>query len=156
MGKDGRPRLISFSFVNESKFTKKTIIYLVPIPLVTSLLSQVNERLLTHPQPYKSRLPFAAEADMINKIVFGNTSKEWRLHNTDKPTSRNQRDYASVLDLTVLNNLEFLDAMLIQWDVVELEERRKILRTTYDFIYPILQRSKTIKELQKLADKALK
>ena len=124
--------------------------------LVTSLLSQVNERLLTHPQPYKSRLPFAAEADMINKIVFGNTSKEWRLHNTDKPTSRNQRDYASVLDLTVLNNLEFLDAMLIQWDVVELEERRKILRTTYDFIYPILQRSKTIKELQKLADKALK
>ena len=124
--------------------------------LVTSLLSQVDERLLTHPQPYKSRLPFAAEADMINKIVFGNTSKEWRLHNTDKPINRNQRDYASVLDLTVLNNLEFLDAMLIQWDVVELEERRKILQTTYDFIYPILQRSKTIKELQELADRKLK
>ncbi|MFK7983698.1 MAG: KilA-N domain-containing protein [Saprospiraceae bacterium] len=124
--------------------------------LVTSLLSQVDERLLTHPQPYKKRLPFAAEADMINKIVFGNTSKEWRLHNTDKPTNRNQRDYASVLDLTVLNNLEFLDAMLIQWDVVELEERRNILQTTYDFIYPILQRSKTIKELQELANKALK
>lgn len=123
--------------------------------LVTSLLSQVDERLLTHPQPYKKRLPFAAEADMINKIVFGNTSKEWRLHNTDKPTNRNQRDYASVLDLTVLNNLEFLDAMLIQWDVVELEERRKILQTTYDFIYPILKRSKTIKELQELADKKL-
>ncbi|MFK7983700.1 MAG: KilA-N domain-containing protein [Saprospiraceae bacterium] len=82
--------------------------------LVTSILSQVDERLLTHPQPYKSRLPFAAEADMINKIVFGNTSKEWRLHNMDKPTNRNQRDYANVLDLTVLNNLEFLDAMLIQ------------------------------------------
>lgn len=123
--------------------------------LVTSILSQVDERLLTHPQPYKSRLPFAAEADMINKIVFGNTSKEWRLHNTDKPTSRNQRDYASVLDLTVLNNLEFLDAMLIQWDVVEIEERRNMLQTTYDFIYPILQRSKTVKELQQLADKKL-
>jgi len=124
--------------------------------LVTSILSQVDERLLTHPQPYKKRLPFAAEADMINKIVFGNTSKEWRLHNTDKPTSRNQRDYASVLDLTVLNNLEFLDAMLIQWDVVEIEERRNMLQTTYDFIYPILQRSKTVKELQELANKALK
>lgn len=123
--------------------------------LVTSLLSQVDERLLTHPQPYKSRLPFAAEADMINKIVFGNTSKEWRLHNTDKPTDRNQRDYATVLDLTVLNNLEFLDAMLIQWDVVELEERRSILQTTYDFIYPILKRAKTIKDLQALADKKL-
>ena len=123
--------------------------------LVTSILSQIDERLLTHPQPYKSRLPFAAEADMINKIVFGNTSKEWRLHNADKPTNRNQRDFASVLDLTVLNNLEFLDAMLIQWDVVELEERRKILQTTYDFIYPILKRSKTIKELQELADRKL-
>jgi len=120
--------------------------------LVTSILSQVDERLLTHPQPYKKRLPFAAEADMINKIVFGNTSKEWRLHNADKPMNRNQRDYASVLDLTVLNNLEFLDAMLIQWDVIELEERKSILQTTYDFMYPILKRSKTIKKLQSLAD----
>ena len=124
--------------------------------LVTSILSQVDERLLTHPQPYKSRLPFAAEADMINKIVFGNTSKEWRLHNTDKPTDRNQRDYASVLDLTVLNNLEFLDALLIQWDVPEIEEREKILQNAYDFIYPILKRSKTIQKLQDLADKVKK
>jgi len=46
--------------------------------LVTSLISQIDERLLTHPQPYKGRLPFAAEADMINEIVFGQTAKEWR------------------------------------------------------------------------------
>ena len=121
--------------------------------LVTSLLSQVDERLLTHPQPYKSRLPFAAEADMINKIVFGNTSKEWRLHNTDKPANRNQRDYASVLDLTVLNNLEFLAALLIQWDMPDIESRREILQSTYDFMYPILKRSKTVQRLQTLADK---
>ena len=124
--------------------------------LVTSLLSQVDERLLTHPQPYKSCLPFAAEADMINKIVFGNTSKEWRLHNTDKPIDRNQRDYASVLDLTILNNLEFLDALLIQWDVPDISERQTILQNAYDFIYPILKRSKTIQKLQDLADKNLK
>ena len=43
--------------------------------------------------------------------------------------------------------------MLIQWDVIELEERKNILQTTYDFMYPILKRSKTIKELQVLADK---
>lgn len=120
--------------------------------LVTSLLSQVDERLLTHPQPYKKRLPFAAEADMINKIVFGNTAREWRLHNTDKPKNRNQRDYASVLDLTVLNNLEFLDALLIQWDMEELEERRKILQNTYDYIYPIFKRNRTIQKLQALVD----
>lgn len=122
--------------------------------LVTSLLSNMDERLLTHPQPYKKRLPIAAEADMINEIIFGQTAKQWRFNNTDKPSDRNQRDYASILDLTILNHLEFLDALLIQWDVDELEERKNILQNTFDFIYPILKRSKTIKKLQDIADKS--
>lgn len=121
--------------------------------LVSSILSQVDERLLTHPQPYKKRLPFAAEADMINKVVFGQTAKQWRFNNPDKPTDRNQRDFASILDLTILNHMEFLDALLIQWDVEGIKERETILQNAYDFIYPILKRSKTIKNLQKLADK---
>lgn len=123
--------------------------------LVSAVLSQVDERLLTHPQPYKARLPFAAEADMINEIVFGLTASEWRKQNTDKPTNRNQRDYASVLDLQILANLESLDSMLLQWDC-DKAERRKFLQEMYDFQYPILKRSKTIKKLQELADKFLK
>ena len=123
--------------------------------LVSAIINQMDERLLTHPQPYKSRLPFAAEVDMINKIVFGNTSKEWRLHNADKPTNRNQRDYASVLELVILNNLEFLDAMLLQWDC-SMEERKSFLQEAYDFQYPILKRSKTIQKMQALADKLIK
>jgi len=43
--------------------------------LVSAIINQIDERLLTLPQPYKSRLPFVAEVDMINKIVFGNTTK---------------------------------------------------------------------------------
>lgn len=120
--------------------------------LMASILSNTDERLLTHPQPYKSRLPIAAEVDMINVIVFGQSAKQWMGNNPDKPTDRNQRDYASVLDLAILNNLEFLDALLIQWDVDTLKEREKILQDAYDFIYPILKRSKTIKNLQDLAD----
>jgi len=120
--------------------------------LVTSLISQIDERLLTHPQPYKGRLPFAAEADMINEIVFGQTAKEWRRKNADKPINRNQRDYASVLDLQILANLESLDSMLLQWDCNK-EERIKFLQEMYDFQYPILKRSKTIKKLQALSDK---
>ena len=123
--------------------------------MVSSVLSGIDERLLTHPQPYKNRLPFAAEADMINEIVFGMTAGDWRRQNADKPESRNQRDYASVLDLTILNNLEFLDAMLIQWGVHDLEERKRFLKEAYDFQYPILARSQTIKKLQGLADKAV-
>ena len=124
--------------------------------LITSLLSKVDERLLTHPQPYKKRLPFAAEADMINEIVFGFTAKQWRLNNPNAPTNRNQRDFASVLDLIVMNSLELIDAMLIQWDVEELAERKRLLTDTYNFIYPILKRSKTIQELQKIATDAKK
>ena len=120
--------------------------------LVSAILSQTDERLLTHPQPYKSRLPIASESDLLNQIVFGNTAKEWRAHNTDKPVDRNQRDYASVLDLTILNNLEFLDSMLLQWDCGK-EERTAILQEAYDFQYPILKRSKTIKKIQELADR---
>ena len=123
--------------------------------LINSILHQVDERLLTHPQPYKGRLPFASEIDMINKIVFGNTAKEWRLHNTDKPVNRNQRDYASILELVILNNLEFLDAMLLQWDCSQ-EERKNFLQEAYDFQYPILTRSKTIRRMQELADKLVK
>ena len=120
--------------------------------LVSAILSQTDERLLTHPQPYKGRLPIASESDLLNQIVFGNTAKEWRLHNTDKPVDRNQRDYASVLDLTILNNLEFLDSMLLQWDCGK-EERKAILKEAYDFQYPILKRSKTIQKIQELANR---
>lgn len=123
--------------------------------LVNSLLSKVDERLLTHPQPYKKRLPFAAEADMINQIVFGQSAKQWRYNNPNAPTNRNQRDFASVLELVVLNCLEVIDAMLIQWDVIELKERQKILQETYNFIHPILKRTKTIQDLQELANKSI-
>ena len=120
--------------------------------MVSALLSQTDERLLTHPQPYKSRLPLASESDMLNKIVFGSTAKDWRERNSDKPVGRNQRDYATVLDLTILNNLEFLDSMLLQWDCSR-EERENILKEAYDFQYPILKRSKTIQKIQELADR---
>ena len=88
---------------------------------------------------------------MINKIVFGNTAKEWRLHHGDKPVDRNQRDYASILDLVILNNLEFLDSMLLRWEL-DKEERQNILQESYNFQYPVLRESKTIEKLQQMAD----
>jgi len=123
--------------------------------LVHSLVSKADERLLSSPQPYKSRLLFASEADMLNEIVFGCTAKDWRAQNPDKPTQHNMRDYASVLDLVILNNLEFLDAMLIQWNC-EKEERKKILQEAYDFQFHLLKRSTTIEKLQELSAKAKK
>ena len=45
--------------------------------------------------------------------------------------------------------------MLLQWDC-EKEERKNLLQQAYDFQYPILKRSKTIKRMQELADKLIK
>lgn len=120
--------------------------------LVMALFSQMDERLLTEPQPYKSRSPYQAEADMLNEIVFGTTAKQWRALNPDKPANRNMRDYASVLDLVILNNLQFLDSMLLQWDCGK-EERYTILKEAYEFQYPILKHSKTVRRMQELANR---
>lgn len=123
--------------------------------LVSAIFSRMDERLLTHPQPYKSRIPFEIEANILNEIVFHTTAKQWRASNPDKPIDRNLRDYASILELVILNNLEFLDSMLLQWDC-DKEERQSILQEAYNFQYPILKRSKTIQRMQELADMATK
>ena len=121
--------------------------------LVHSLITKADERLLAEPQPYKSRVLFTAEADLLNEIIFGCTAKEWRTQNPDKPVDHNIRDYASVLELIILNNLEFLDAMLIQWDC-DREQREQILKEAYDFQYPLLKRSATVKKMENLSKKS--
>ena len=113
--------------------------------LVSAIFSQMDERLLSEPQPYKSRSPFQSEADMLNEIVFRTTAKQWRALNPDKPINKNIRDYAPMLDLIILNNLQFLDSMLIQWDC-DKNQRKEILQEAYEFQYPILKRSKTIQK----------
>ncbi len=120
--------------------------------MIGSILEKMDERLLTHPQPYKSRLPFAAEADLLNQLVFGQTAKEWHKKNPDKPSDRNQRDYANIIDLSVLNNLEFLNALLIRWEM-DIDERQAILKEVYEWMYPLFSRFKTMQKLQDLANR---
>jgi hypothetical protein len=56
---------------------------------------------------------YAAEADIINIALFGMTAKHWRDANEKLAKSGNIRDYASIEQLTVLANLESINAMLI-------------------------------------------
>ena len=59
----------------------------------------------------ESELIYASEADILNKALFGMTAKEWREKNKGK--EGNIRDYADVLQLIVLANLETLNATFI-------------------------------------------
>jgi len=120
--------------------------------MMDAIRDQLPERLLTHPETYNQLPSRSSEADMLNQIVFGQTAKEWRKKNPDKLHNRNQRDYASIVDLAVMNNLEFCNAMLIGWEMSR-EEREPILFGMYEWMHPKFSRYKTMKDLQKLANK---
>ena len=55
---------------------------------------------------------YADEADMLNVVLFGQTSKEWHKSNINK--TGNIRDYASLQQLLVLANMESYNAILIK------------------------------------------
>lgn len=57
---------------------------------------------------------YTDEADMLNKIIFGQTAAEWRSANEKlAKNGRNQRDFATIQQLVVLANLENLNAHFI-------------------------------------------
>ena len=55
---------------------------------------------------------YASEADLLNVALFGMTALEWRTANPDK--KGNIRDYADIVQLVILSNLESINAVLIR------------------------------------------
>ncbi len=62
---------------------------------------------------------YANEADVLNVALFGITAKEWR--NKNSKLEGNIRDYASVLQLVVLTNLENINANMIERNIPQKE-----------------------------------
>ena len=69
-------------------------------------------------------LAYANEADIINMALFGITAKEWREQNPS--LTGNIRDYANVLCLVVLSNLEVLNANMIEEGIGQAERLEKL------------------------------
>jgi len=90
---------------------------------------------------------YANEADILNVALFGMTAKEWKDEN---PTlDGNMRDYANILQLVILNNLENLNSEMIAQGIeqkVKLEKLNAIAKKQYS----ILQDSKEIKKIEML------
>ena len=88
---------------------------------------------------------YANEADILNVALFGMTSKEWKDKN---PTlDGNMRDYANILQLVILSNLENLNSEMIAQGIEQktrLERLNEIAKKQYN----ILQDSKGIKKLE--------
>ena len=72
----------------------------------------IKENIVPKITEKQKRFVYANEADIINVALFGMTAKEWRDNNPS--LKGNIRDYADVLHLIVLSNLEVLNASMIE------------------------------------------
>ena len=93
---------------------------------------------------------YATEADLLNVALFGMTAKEWKDKNPN--LDGNMRDYANILQLIILSNLENLNAEMIERGIEQkarLESLNKIAKKQYT----ILQDSSSIKRIEMLDDK---
>ncbi len=93
---------------------------------------------------------YANEADILNVALFGMTAREWKDKN---PTlNGNIRDYANILQLVILSNLENLNSEMIADGInqkIRLEKLNSIAKKQYN----ILQNSNSITKIEMLDDK---
>ena len=88
-------------------------------------------------------LPYAEEADLLNVALFGFTAKAWRDSNPDLAKHSNVRDYASIMELTILSNLETHNAQMIR-EGKSKEERFFILKEIVKYQKEILSATSNI------------
>lgn len=93
---------------------------------------------------------YATEADLLNVALFGMTAKEWKDKNPN--LDGNMRDYANILQLIILSNLENLNAEMIERGI-EQKARLESLNKMAKKQYTILQDSSSIKRIEMLDDK---
>ena len=95
---------------------------------------------------------YANEADILNVALFGMTAKEWKDKNPN--LKGNMRDYANILQLVILSNLENINAELINQGISQrqrLERLNEIAKRQFE----ILQDNSGIKKIESLDDKKL-
>ena len=93
---------------------------------------------------------YANEADLLNVALFGITAKEWKDKNSN--LDGNMRDYANILQLVILSNLENLNAEMIEQGISQ-KSRLERLNTIAKKQYLTLQNSKSLKNIEALDDK---
>ena len=92
---------------------------------------------------------YAEEADVLNVALFGMTAKEWRDSNPKLAQNGNMRDYTDILHLVILNNLQNINAILIE---EKLSQRERLIRLNNSARRQMeaLKDNKNLKELELL------
>lgn len=124
----------------------------------TRLLSKVNY--IVHTDAIKKcivptltetqkQFVYAEEADVLNVALFGMTAKEWRDSNPKLAEKGNMRDYTDLLHLVILNNLQNINAELIEEKVPQ-RERLIRLNNSARRQMEALKDNKSLKDLELL------
>ena len=93
---------------------------------------------------------YANKADILNVALFGMTAKEWKDNNQE--LEGNMRDYANILQLVILSNLENLNAEMIEQGL-EQSKRLERLNAIAKKQYLTLQGSNNLKKIEMLETK---
>ena len=107
----------------------------------------IKENIVPKLTEKQKQFVYANEADVINVALFGMTAKEWREANPD--LEGNIRDYADILHLIVLSNLEVLNASMID-NSIKQSERLEKLNATARKELSILSKDKNVLGIEKL------
>lgn len=131
---------------------------------VKRLLSKTNYHIQTdavqkHIIPQKNYnqdkewLVYAEEADLLNVALFGYTAKDWRDANPELAQKKlNIRDSASINQLTVLSNIESMNAVMIKQSILK-EERFCQLNEIAKYQLAVLdtkEQTKSLKNISKI------
>lgn len=95
---------------------------------------------------------YAEEADVLNVALFGITAKEWRESNPEIANKGNIRDYTDLLHLVILNNLENINAELIEMKIPQ-NERLVRLNNIARKQMELLKNNKSFNNLEYIENK---
>lgn len=110
----------------------------------------IKENLILTLTEKQKRYVYSNEADLLNVALFGMTAKQWKEKNQD--LDGNIRDYANVLQLVILSNLENLNSEMLEQGL-EPKERLDKLNKIAQKQYNILKDDRNIKNIEVLEEK---
>ena len=86
----------------------------------------INKYIIPTLNEEQKKKVYGDEADVLNVALFGMTAGEWRLKNKELPKETNIRDYANLIQLIILNNLEIANSEYIKLGINQRERLIKL------------------------------
>ena len=111
----------------------------------------IKEYIVPNLTEKQKKIIYANEADIINVALFGMTAKEWKNNNPNLASNGNIRDYADLIHLVILNNLEISNSEFIKLGISQSE---RLIRLNKSAIKQMetFKNNHNIKELEKIND----